>query len=133
MLDISFAELALTFIIALVVLGPERLPKVARSVGYWMGRARSAFNHFKDELEREAYNLEMREKFKQQLEEMGLDDDNLKLGQDLTSSNSGNRQASAEQPHSTAEQSDVPPTHQDGDTQGNAPENLPTPPDNKPS
>jgi len=37
MLDFGFSEILLTSAIALVVLGPERLPKVARQVGNWMG------------------------------------------------------------------------------------------------
>ena len=77
MFDISFAELALIFLIALVILGPERLPKVARSVGYWAGRARQAFHHLKTELEREAFNQEMQEKFKTQMKDMGLDEETL--------------------------------------------------------
>ena len=83
MLDISFAELALVFVIALVILGPERLPKAARTVGQWVGRARGAFTHLKNELEREAINMDMREKFKEQLKEMGLEDESLKLDQDI--------------------------------------------------
>ncbi|MBZ2189280.1 Sec-independent protein translocase protein TatB [Alcanivorax sp. JB21] len=83
MLDISFAELALIFVIALVILGPERLPKAARTVGQWVGRARGAFTHLKNELEREAINMDMREKFKEQLKEMGLEDESLKLDQDM--------------------------------------------------
>ena len=47
MFDIGFAELTLIFIIGLVVLGPERLPTVARTLGQWIGRARSTFNHLK--------------------------------------------------------------------------------------
>ncbi|WP_111658022.1 Sec-independent protein translocase protein TatB [Isoalcanivorax indicus] len=83
MLDISFAELALIFVIALVILGPERLPRAARTVGHWVGRARSAFTHLKNELEREAINMEMRDKFKQQLKDMGLEDESLKLDKNL--------------------------------------------------
>jgi len=41
MLDVGFSEILLTSAIALIVLGPERLPKVARQVGNWMGRARA--------------------------------------------------------------------------------------------
>ena len=41
MLDFGFSEILLTSAIALIVLGPERLPKVARQVGNWMGRARA--------------------------------------------------------------------------------------------
>ncbi|MCE7917487.1 MAG: twin-arginine translocase subunit TatB, partial [Nitrosomonas sp. PRO5] len=40
MFDISFAELVVVGIVALIVIGPERLPAVARTVGYFLGRAR---------------------------------------------------------------------------------------------
>ena len=40
MFDIGFMEMALIGVVALVVIGPERLPGVARSVGKWMGSAR---------------------------------------------------------------------------------------------
>jgi sec-independent protein translocase protein TatB len=53
MLDVGFSEILLTSAIALVVLGPERLPKVARQVGNWMGRARSMARQLSEQLERE--------------------------------------------------------------------------------
>ncbi|MGB2058274.1 MAG: Sec-independent protein translocase protein TatB [Alcanivorax sp.] len=78
MFDIGFAELTLIFIIGLVVLGPERLPKVARTLGQWVGRARSTFNHLKNELEREAVTQDMRERMEKQMREMGLDEDSIR-------------------------------------------------------
>ncbi len=53
MLDFGFSEILLTSAIALVVLGPERLPKVARQVGNWMGRARVMARQLTEQLERE--------------------------------------------------------------------------------
>lgn len=53
MFEIGFWELVLIGIIALVVLGPERLPGAARTLGLWAGRARSYLRHFTSELERE--------------------------------------------------------------------------------
>jgi sec-independent protein translocase protein TatB len=53
MLDFGFSEILLTSAIALVVLGPERLPKVARQVGNWMGRARMMARQLSEQLERE--------------------------------------------------------------------------------
>ena len=53
MLDFGFSEVLLTSAIALVVLGPERLPKVARQVGNWLGRARLMARQLSDQLERE--------------------------------------------------------------------------------
>src|SRR5579885_236982 len=65
MLDVSFSELLLCFLVALVVLGPERLPKVARAVGRWTGQARAYMRNLTSELEREANLSEL----KKQVEE----------------------------------------------------------------
>ena len=65
MLDFGFSELLLTSAIALVVLGPERLPKVARQVGNWMGRARLMARQLSEQLEREVNAEEL---LKQQLD-----------------------------------------------------------------
>jgi sec-independent protein translocase protein TatB len=51
--DIGFSELLLIAIVALVVLGPERLPKAARFAGLWVRRARNQWDSVKQELERE--------------------------------------------------------------------------------
>ena len=53
MFGISSGELFFVAIIALIVLGPERLPKVARLAGMWVRRARNQWQSVKDELERE--------------------------------------------------------------------------------
>jgi len=53
MLDFGFSEVLLTSVIALVVLGPERLPRVARQVGNWMGRARVMARQLSEQLDRE--------------------------------------------------------------------------------
>ena len=57
MLDIGFSEIALIFTLALIVLGPEKLPKVAAQVGRWIGRARGMARQFREQLEEEV-NLE---------------------------------------------------------------------------
>lgn len=53
MFDVGFTELLLVGIIALVVVGPERLPGLMRTLGLWVGRARAAFSSIRDEVERE--------------------------------------------------------------------------------
>ena len=53
MFDIGFSELLLIAVVALVVLGPERLPKAARFAGLWVRRARAQWDSVKQELERE--------------------------------------------------------------------------------
>ena len=65
MFDISFSELALCFIVALVVLGPERLPKVARMVGRWSGQARAYMRNLSTELERETSVADIKRQFQE--------------------------------------------------------------------
>src|SRR5215216_2565702 len=58
MFEVGFSELLLIFAIALVVLGPQKLPKLAQQVGRWIGRARAMARQFREQLEEEAHNLE---------------------------------------------------------------------------
>ena len=50
MFDIGFWELFLILILALLVVGPERLPKAARTAGYWFGKARRYVEGVKEEV-----------------------------------------------------------------------------------
>ncbi|UFQ98136.1 Sec-independent protein translocase protein TatB [Pseudomonas wenzhouensis] len=53
MFEIGFSELLLVGLVALVVLGPERLPEAVRTAGLWIGRIKRSFNSIKAEVERE--------------------------------------------------------------------------------
>ena len=53
MFDIGFTELLLIGLVALFVLGPERLPGAVRTAGLWIGRAKRSFATIKSEVERE--------------------------------------------------------------------------------
>ncbi|MFA7476047.1 MAG: Sec-independent protein translocase protein TatB, partial [Castellaniella sp.] len=53
MFDVSFSELMLIGVIALIVIGPERLPKVARTVGHLLGRAQRYVNEVKSDIQKE--------------------------------------------------------------------------------
>ncbi len=53
MFDIGFSELVVIGIVALLVIGPERLPKVARTVGLLLGRAQRYVNDVKSDINRE--------------------------------------------------------------------------------
>ncbi|MDF2487875.1 MAG: putative rane protein [Pseudomonas sp.] len=53
MFDIGFTELLLVGVVALLVLGPERLPVAARTVGRGLGQARRAMNALRAQVERE--------------------------------------------------------------------------------
>lgn len=60
MFDISLIELLLVAVIALLVLGPERLPGAARTTGRWIGRVRRTVSRLSAELERELHADELR-------------------------------------------------------------------------
>jgi sec-independent protein translocase protein TatB len=53
MFEIGFQEILLIFVIALVVLGPERLPKLVAQVGRWAGKAKAMARQFREQLESE--------------------------------------------------------------------------------
>lgn len=53
MFDVGFSEVLLIAVVALLVLGPERLPKAARFAGLWIRRARGQWDAVRNELERE--------------------------------------------------------------------------------
>lgn len=68
MFDVSFTELMVIGVIALIVIGPERLPKVARTVGHLLGRAQRYVNDVKSDIRREIELDELR-KFKNEMNE----------------------------------------------------------------
>ena len=68
MFDVSFTELMVIGVIALIVIGPERLPKVARTVGHLLGRAQRYVNDVKSDIQREIELDELR-KFKSEMDD----------------------------------------------------------------
>ena len=64
MFDIGFWEIAVIGVIALLVIGPERLPAVARNVGRWVGQVRRYVSHVKQDIEREIHADEVRDLLK---------------------------------------------------------------------
>ena len=59
MFDVGFSEVVIIAIIALVILGPERLPKVARTLGFWVGKARRMVADVKSDIDREMRESEL--------------------------------------------------------------------------
>ena len=53
MFDIGFSELMVIGVVALLVIGPEKLPKVARTLGHLLGRAQRYVNDVKSDINRE--------------------------------------------------------------------------------
>ena len=63
MFDVGFWELVLVFVLGLLVLGPDRLPRVARTVGQWIAQAKSVANRFQREIEREIAIKDLQERY----------------------------------------------------------------------
>lgn len=72
MFDIGFSELFVIGIVALIVIGPERLPKVARTAGHLFGRMQRYVNDVKSDISREMELDELR-KMKTQFESAARD------------------------------------------------------------
>lgn len=70
MFDINFAELAVIGVVALVVVGPKKLPEVARTAGRWVGKARRMIAAAKADMDREFKTDELRKLLTEQQGEM---------------------------------------------------------------
>lgn len=86
MFDAGFLEVLIIGIITLLVVGPERLPGVARKVGGWIGKARAFVDSTKADIEREINASEMRELLQDQKKEIDelrnmMDDTTKDFGQ----------------------------------------------------
>lgn len=68
MFDISFAEILIIAVVALIVIGPQRLPKVARTLGYLFGRAQRYANDVRADIRHEM-ELEELKKLKTSMQE----------------------------------------------------------------
>jgi sec-independent protein translocase protein TatB len=71
MFDIGFSELLIVALVGLVVLGPKRLPEVARTVGQWVAKVRRFVSDVKQDIDREMQHSDLTElrNLKQELDE----------------------------------------------------------------
>lgn len=87
MFDVGLSELLVIGLVALIVVGPKRLPEVARAAGRWTARLRRFVSEVKSDFDRELHNAELSElrKLKQELDETRhvMEDTSSKLMQDL--------------------------------------------------
>ena len=72
MFDIGFWELSLVMIIALLVVGPERLPGLMRTLGLWIGRARRTLQSVQEEVRRELAAEELKRTLEAQKQSIGV-------------------------------------------------------------
>lgn len=97
MFDIGFLELMVVGILGLLVLGPERLPKAARTVGLFIGKIRRTMNNIQDDMERQVRTDELKEKLKDPYatfideEELAAKNDAVKQANKTADNNDGNR------------------------------------------
>ena len=62
MFEGRFSEILIILVLALIVLGPERLPRVVSEAGRWVGRARAMARQFREQLEEEVQGEEARKR-----------------------------------------------------------------------
>jgi len=103
MFEVGFSELCMLGLVALLVIGPEKLPKVARLAGFWIGKTRTMIASVKAEIKEELRAEEMRQLFKEQQADISkfqeiLDDaaNSVKLPQTKSVQNNVDR---IKQPH----------------------------------
>ena len=65
-MNLGMPEMIFIFLLALVVVGPKRLPGLARQLGKYMAEFKRASNEFKNQLETEMMNIELDERAKKQ-------------------------------------------------------------------
>jgi len=82
--DIGFWELLLIAIVALVVVGPERLPKLIRVVGLWVGKANASVQSIRSEISRELRAEELKQALNKTVLESEQSINALKTSVDLT-------------------------------------------------
>ncbi|HWQ95723.1 MAG TPA: Sec-independent protein translocase protein TatB [Gammaproteobacteria bacterium] len=70
MFDIGFSEIALVGIVALLVVGPKRLPEIARTAGKWIGKTRRMIESVKADIDREFKTDELRKLLTEQQAEV---------------------------------------------------------------
>ncbi len=66
MFEIGFSELCMVALVALLVIGPEKLPKVARMTGFWLAKTRRTIESVKHEIAEEFQAEELRQSLKNQ-------------------------------------------------------------------
>ena len=72
MFDVGFWELVLILVVVLLVVGPERLPKLARTAGLWLGKARGVVSQVKQDIDREIKAEELKRFLEKQARSSGV-------------------------------------------------------------
>ena len=100
MFDIGFAELLLIAVVALLVIGPERLPGAIKTASVWLGRLKRSYNDIKREVELELHNNEVMENLKRAQSEI---QDTIKVDPNAGSQDESKKAQQAEAPSQSAQ------------------------------
>ena len=101
MFDIGFTELVVIAVIALLVIGPERLPGAVRTGSLWLRRIKRGFNDIRQEVEQELHNDAVLQELKKTRDELSdeagqwqreMDRAESELGSELQMDEDGERQ-----------------------------------------
>lgn len=84
MFDIGFLELVLVGIIGLLVLGPERLPVAARTLGRWVGNAKRMMASISQEIDKQIEIEELKEELRKQGESLNINEDVKQIKQTVS-------------------------------------------------
>lgn len=104
MLDIGFLELMLIGVVGLLVLGPERLPRAARTTGMWIGKIKRTVSGMQREISAQLEAEELRQKLNEQQKKL---DDSLKKAKLDVESIADSPSASGTAPATNAAQRDT--------------------------
>lgn len=96
MFDLGFSELLVIAVVALVVLGPERLPRAARFTGLWVRKARAQWYSVKSEFEREMAAEDLKRSIGDPARDLRGDVEDIRRELDETSAQAGSALREAE-------------------------------------
>ena len=96
MFDLGFSELLIVAVVALVVLGPQRLPKAARFAGLWVRKARAQWYSVKSEFEREMAAEDLKRSIGDPARDLRGDVEDIRRELDETSAQAGSALREAE-------------------------------------
>jgi len=106
MFDVSFGEMVIVGVVALIVVGPQKIPEVARTAGRWVGKFKRMSASFRADLDRELHTEELRKMLTEQQEEVKdlrqmLDENRTAIEKDLASATAMVNQAPGTTPSLT--------------------------------
>lgn len=126
MFDIGFAELVIISIVALLVIGPERLPGAVRTASAWLRRLRRSYNEIRHEIERELHNDSIMQELRETRRDMegslretreeltgDLEETRRDLETDLKETRRAIEDDTGETPERSPEEEAPPPTRED--------------------